>query len=71
MNGEEKTLEEKILNLLLTRGLMSTSQIARELNVRREIVAGYLRALKDQGKIEIHKVGNAYVYSLKLQKVSR
>jgi len=67
---KEENLEVKILQLL-SKGLMSTSQIARELNVRREIIAGYLRALRDQGKIEIHKVGNAYVYSLKLEKVKR
>jgi len=67
---KEENLEVKILQLL-SKGLMSTSQIARELNVRREIIAGYLRALRDQGKIEIHKVGNAYVYFLKLEKVKR
>ena len=54
-------LERKIMHLLETR-LLSVSQIARELNIRRDVAAGYLEALKNQGKLEFHKVGRSNVY---------
>lgn len=48
--------EKKIMELLSSK-LLSVSQIAKELGVRRDIVTGYLEALKNQGKLEFHKVG--------------
>jgi len=60
----ERNLEEKILQLLKGR-LLTTSEIARKLKLRRDLVAGYLKALVDQKKIKMYKVGRAYVYSLK------
>jgi len=59
----ESNLEEKILNLL-RENLLSTSSLARELGIRRDIVAGYLEALKNQGKLRFSKVGRAYVYTI-------
>ena len=49
---------------LLGRDIMSTSKLARELGMRRDIAAGYLEALKNQGKLDLFKVGRSYVYTL-------
>jgi len=49
---------------LLGRNLMSTSQLARELGMRRDVAAGYLEALKNQGKLDFFKVGRSYVYTI-------
>jgi len=53
--------ERRILNLL-SKELMSISQVAREIGMRRDVTAGYLEALKNQGKLEFSKVGRSYVY---------
>lgn len=55
--------EKKILELLSSK-LLSVSQIAKELGVRRDIITGYLEALKNQGKLEFHKVGKSNVYTI-------
>jgi predicted transcriptional regulator len=67
-NMEEKCItsddfEGKILNLLSCK-LLSVSQISKELGVRRDVIAGYLEALKNQGKLEFHKVGRSNVYTV-------
>jgi len=41
---------------------MSTSQVARVLGMRRDVTAGYLQALKNQGKLDFFKVGRSHVY---------
>ena len=53
--------EKKILGVLSKR-LMSVSQVAKELGIRRDVAAGYLEALKNQGKLEFHRVGRSNVY---------
>ena len=55
--------EKRILELLNIR-LMSVSQIAREMKMRRDVVAGYLEALKNQGKLEFHRIGRSNVYTI-------
>jgi predicted transcriptional regulator len=55
--------EKKILDLL-SKDLLSVSQIAKKLGVRRDVVAGYLEALKNQGKLEFHKVGRSNIYTV-------
>lgn len=57
-------VEQRIL-LLLENNLISTSELAKKLSMRRDIVAGYLEALKDQGKIEMIKIGRSNVYTPK------
>jgi predicted transcriptional regulator len=57
-------IEERILSILFSR-IMSTSQLARELGLKRYILTGYLEAMKDQGKLELHKVGKSNVYTVK------
>lgn len=54
--------EKRILDLL-GRKIMSTSQVARELGMRRDMTAGYLEALKNQGKLDFFKVGRSHVYT--------
>jgi predicted transcriptional regulator len=53
--------EKRILELL-SKNLMSTSQVARVLGMRRDVTAGYLQALKNQGKLDFFKVGRSHVY---------
>jgi predicted transcriptional regulator len=55
--------ESKILDLLRSK-ILSVSQIAKELGVRRDIITGYLEALKNQGKLEFHRVGKSNVYTV-------
>ena len=43
---------------------MSVSQIARETKIRRDVITGYLEALKNQGKLEFHRIGKSNVYTL-------
>ena len=56
---------EKRLLDTLSRRLMSVSQIAREFGLRRDIVTGYLEALKNQDKLEFHRIGKSNVYTVK------
>ena len=60
MQGEN-VVEKRILNLL-SKQIMSTSQVAKKLNMRREVTAGYLEALRDQGKLQKTKVGKSNIY---------
>ena len=55
--------EKKILDLL-SKELLSVSQIAKKLGIRRDVAAGYLEALKNQGKLEFHKVGRSNIYTV-------
>ena len=54
-------VEKKILNLL-SKELLSTSQVAKKLHMRREVASGYLEALRNQGKLKKTKVGRSNVY---------
>ena len=57
-------LESKI-TALLDKRLLSVSQIAKELKIGRGVVSGYLEALRNQGKLELYKVGRSNVYILR------
>ena len=57
----DNNFEKKILDLL-SKELLSVSQIAKRLGIRRDVAAGYLEALKNQGKLELHRVGRSNVY---------
>jgi predicted transcriptional regulator len=56
-------LEKRIIDLLSNR-LLSVSQIAKEMKINRAMAAGYLEALRNQGKLELYKVGKSNVYML-------
>lgn len=59
----DKSVEEKIIQILSKR-ILSTSKLAKELGIKRYVLVGYLEALKNQGKLEFHKVGKANVYTV-------
>lgn len=58
-----KSLEDRILGILSGR-IISTSQLAKELGLRRDMLTGYLEAMKNQGKLEFHRVGKSNVYTI-------
>lgn len=60
---QTKGVERKIITIL-NRKLLSTSQIARKLDMRREVTTGYLEALVHQGKIKKTRVGRSNVYTV-------
>jgi predicted transcriptional regulator len=55
--------EKKILDLL-SKELLSVSQISKKLGIRRDVATGYCEALKNQGKLEFHRVGKSNVYTV-------
>jgi biotin operon repressor len=57
----ERGIESRILKILSER-ILSTSQLAKELGIKRYILVGYLEALKNQGKLEFYRVGKSNVY---------
>ncbi|MEM5879266.1 MAG: hypothetical protein QXK48_03935 [Candidatus Aenigmatarchaeota archaeon] len=59
----DKSVEEKIIQILSKR-ILSTSRLAKELGIKRYVLIGYLEAMKNQGKLEFHKVGKANVYTV-------
>lgn len=59
----DKGVEEKIIQILSKR-ILSTSRLAKELGIKRYVLVGYLEAMKNQGKLEFHKVGKANVYTV-------
>jgi predicted transcriptional regulator len=59
----DNNFEKKVLDLL-NKEILSVSQIAKKLGIRRDVAAGYLEALKNQGKLELHRVGRSNVYMI-------
>ena len=57
----KNVVEEKIIDIL-SKDLMSTSKVAKKLNMRREVAIGYLEALMNQGKLEKTRVGRSIIY---------
>ena len=57
----KNVVEEKIIDIL-SKDLMSTSQVAKKLNMRRKVAIGYLEALMNQGKLEKTRVGRSIIY---------
>lgn len=60
---EETNLESKIIDLL-SKNLLSISQVAKTLDIRKDIASGYLETLKQQGKLELFVVGKSNVYTV-------
>lgn len=61
MTRGKNVVEERIIEIL-SNDLMSTSEVAKKLNMRREVAQGYLEALMNQGKLEKTRVGRSIVY---------
>ncbi|MEA3230013.1 MAG: hypothetical protein U9P44_03785 [archaeon] len=57
----DTNIEPKIITKLLKKPY-SVSQLAKELTVRREFLAGFLEAMRIAGKLEMINVGRAKVY---------
>jgi predicted transcriptional regulator len=55
--------EKRILELL-SKDLLSVSQISKKLGIRRDVACGYCEALKNQGKLEFHRVGRSNIYTV-------
>lgn len=64
MTDDSKILEDEIMEEL-SKELMSVSELADRLDVRRDFLAGYLECLKDHDKLEKMEVGKAHVYRVK------
>lgn len=62
MSGQ-RVVEKKILDMLIEDELLSTSEIARKMKMRREVTAGFMEALADQGKVKKTKVGRSNIYT--------
>jgi predicted transcriptional regulator len=56
-----KNIEERILDIL-SKNVLSTAKLAKEIGVSRYILAGYLEAMKNAGKLEFYRVGKSNVY---------
>jgi cell division ATPase MinD len=67
---EEANLETKILDLL-NKNLMSVSQVANALGIRKDIAAGYLETLKQQGKLKLFVVGKSNIYTVPRDDVTK
>jgi septum site-determining protein MinD len=66
----EEDLESKILSLL-SKNLMSVSQVASSLGISKDKASGYLENLRQQGKLDLFVVGKSNVYTLKQEKSSK
>ncbi|MEM7825821.1 MAG: P-loop NTPase [Candidatus Aenigmatarchaeota archaeon] len=66
----EEGFEEKILSLL-SRNLMSVTQLANTLGISKDKVSGYLENLRQQGKLNLFVVGKSNIYTLKQEKTSK
>ena len=55
-------LTSKIIKLLEDDPGQAVKDLARKLNVNRTFLAGYLRALEDQGYVRSKRVGPARIY---------
>jgi len=60
-SGDTKS---RILSILRKKP-MSLSEVARQLNVRRDFVTGYLEAMRHEGEVEVITVGRSKVYRQK------
>lgn len=60
---KEANLENKILDLL-NKNLMSVSQVANALGIRKDIATGYLETLRNQGKLKLFVVGKSNIYTV-------
>jgi len=62
MEKEYKGLIAKIIKLLEDDPGQPIKDMAKKLNVNRTFLAGYLKALEDQGYIKSKRIGHAKVY---------
>lgn len=56
-----KGIEKLVMNLIKERP-MSVSQLAKELGLRRDFLAGYLESMRERRMLKLVKIGRANVY---------
>lgn len=57
-----RNLTTKIVQLLKAQPGQSVKEIAKQMDVNRTFLSGYLRALEDRGHVRSRKIGPARVY---------
>ena len=57
-----RNLMVKIVELLNAEPGQSVKEIAKQMDVNRTFLSGYLKALEDQGYVRSRKIGPAKVY---------
>jgi len=62
MSKEYAELTERILRLLEGDPGQQIQQLAKELKINRTFLAGYLKALENQGYVRSKRIGPAKVY---------
>jgi predicted transcriptional regulator len=62
MSKEYADLNERILRLLEKDLGQPAQELARELKINRTFLAGYLKALENQGYVKLKRIGSAKVY---------
>jgi len=67
---ENQDLTNKIMELLKKNPGQPVKELANQLEVNRTFLAGYLKALEDQGFIKSKKIGPAKIY-FNMEKIRR
>jgi predicted transcriptional regulator len=62
MSKEYPDLTDRILKLLEKDPGQQIQQLAREIKINRTFLAGYLKALENQGYVKSKRIGPAKVY---------
>jgi predicted transcriptional regulator len=69
MSKEYPDLTDRILRLLEKDLGQPVQELAKELKINRTFLAGYLKALENEGKVKVKKIGPAKVYFKKNNEV--
>jgi len=62
MTNENRDLTDRLLGLLEKDPGQSVQKLASELEINRTFLAGYLKALENQGYVKSKRIGPAKVY---------
>jgi len=60
--GKYSNLKSRITKLLEEDSGQSVKELAEKLGINRIFLAGYLKALEDQGYVKVKRIGPAKVY---------
>lgn len=61
-NGTNKDLTGNIKGVLAKDPGLSVKELAERLNINRQFMAGFLRALEERGEVRYRNVGPARIY---------
>jgi Mn-dependent DtxR family transcriptional regulator len=62
VTGEREDLTARIIKLLENDPRQAVKDLAKQLGVNRTFLAGYLRALENQGYVKSERIGPAKIY---------